>query len=99
MSAARIVVLEQRVKDFQRALEGFQGMRTRLLERRQNATDSAMLRIDEMLTLNARTVKSLEGALATSQRELRLELEQIASLSRNRARASARDDRNSSSSR
>lgn len=71
--SARISVLEERVKEFERALAGFDGMRMKLLDRRQNATDSAMLRIDEMLKVNARTLKSLGAALESARQELRRE--------------------------
>ena len=70
----RTEVLEERVREFERALAGFESMRTRLLDRRQNATDSAMLRIDEMLKVNARTLKSLSGALECAKLELKREL-------------------------
>lgn len=70
----RIQVLEERVKEFERALAGFETMRTKLLERRQNATDSAMLRIDEMLRVNARTLKSLSAALGSAKQELTREV-------------------------
>ena len=66
----RIETLHERVKDFERALTGFESMRNRLLARRQNATDSAMLRIDEMLSVNARTLKSLSSALESVKQEL-----------------------------
>lgn len=77
--ASRITTLELRVNDFERAVASFQTMRARLLERRQNATDSAMLRIDEMLTLNSRTITSLTNALESAQRELAREQNRSAS--------------------
>ena len=69
----RILVLQERVREFQGALAGFEAMRTRLLERRQNATDSAMLRIDEMLKVNTRTLISLTSALEAARQEVRRE--------------------------
>lgn len=69
----RIIVLQERVREFQRVLASFEAMRTRLLQRRQDATDSAMLRIDEMLKVNTRTLKSLSAALDVANHELRRE--------------------------
>lgn len=74
---ARLELLTQRVEDFQRALDGFETMRARLIERRQNATDSAMLRIDDMLKLNARTLKSLHEALEAAKRDLHEERKSV----------------------
>ncbi len=69
-STERIAQLEQRVADFQRALQSFEQMRTRMLAQRQDATDSAMLRLDEMLAVNARTLASLRGALGLAEKDL-----------------------------
>ena len=66
----RIAQLEQRVADFRRALQSFEQMRARLLAQRQNATDSAMLRLDAMLGVNARTLASLRGALDLAAKDL-----------------------------
>jgi hypothetical protein len=70
LRAERIAQLEERVKDFQRAVEGFERMRARMLMQRQNSSDSAMLRLDEMLKLNARTLKSLQNSLELTSRDL-----------------------------
>jgi hypothetical protein len=69
----RLTQLEESIQVYEQVIRGFEATRQRMRERRRGASDSVMVHIDEMLTLNERTLTSLNGVLKTAREQLRAE--------------------------
>ena len=70
MNAEETRKLEERIAVYENVIASFEGNRQRMLNRRKGATDSVMVRIDESLQLNERTLKSLKSILSAAKRQL-----------------------------
>ena len=65
--------LQESIKVYEEVIRSFERARERMQQRRQSASDSVMVHIDESLSLNRRTLESLNRVLATAQQQLKEE--------------------------
>ena len=65
--------LQESIRVYEEVIRSFERARERMQQRRLSASDSVMVHIDESLSLNRRTLESLNRVLATAQEQLKQE--------------------------
>jgi hypothetical protein len=73
VKSRQLAKLQESIKVYEDVIRTFERARDRMRQRRQGATDSVMVHIDESLKLNQRTLDSLARVLATAKEQLRQE--------------------------
>jgi hypothetical protein len=63
--------VKENVRTYEDAIEGIERVQQRLKARRESATGAVLEHINRSIGLNDRTLRALNGALATAKKQLR----------------------------